>query len=1033
MARRLPAPVRRALAPARRTGRLVTDERLLLASGVFDREWYEAQCGRTFASDRAAVRDYLRAPRSDARSPHPLFEAEWTDPEGWLRRARDPFAWFLTSPGAGRRETHPLLPGGASDAAAWLDRVRALDPRTPVGPDGASTAPWGEVRRVLIETAREVAAQTEVARTPRIQDHLPQHAERRGAAPPGSVDGPLVSVVMPTWNRAPLLRRAIESVQAQTYRNWELIVVDDGSSDDSAHVLRGIREFEPRVHAVTTDRGGVCRARNEGISRARGRYVAFLDSDNTWLPGFLAATVTEMEAADLRMAHAALRVNQGDRIRYRYFEGTLEHLLVANHVDLNVLVVRRDLLDEVGGFDESLRRAVDYDLVLRLANVAGLHQVDIVGADYSEDESDESRISVSEPHSWNAVVRGRHLVGSLGEPPPTVPGRVSLVLPVRRNLAATVRWLTELPVPAGADVELVVVGSGISRAHACIARGLARAVGRTTVVRTPTDVGLAVATDVGLGLCSGDRVVLARPNTTPHEDWLGPLVSPLDDGDVAVVQPLLLRADGTVASCGAVFAPGDPYPTPLLEGFTRADAERLCSGAVPAAYGGIVALRTADARALGGLDPLLGNTFTESDLSMRAADAGLGSTVLAVRSVATSRSMRRFGFATDLAGSATVLRARWTRDPMGSEGAWARAGFVVSSYESVTAPAENGKPAVVVGRRAVVHRVAVRVEEPAPALRWTIDTAAPAGPKGEGWGDTHFARSLAAALSRRGQHVSVDVREARSRSTRDHDDVLLVLRGLDLVEPRRGQVSIEWVISHPELVTAKEAASFDAVFAASTEWSRARTAEWGVPVEPLLQCTDPELFHPDRGEPDSGPAVLFVGNSRKVNRPAVQAAVAAGADVHVYGAGWEGLVDPAYVRGAGIPNPQVGRHYGSASIVLNDHWDDMRRDGFLSNRLFDAVACGARVVSDDVPGIGEVFGDSVAVFRSPAEMRRLLELPFRRTFPVQGERVAAARSVIEEHSFDRRAEVLLERAVELVRRVSPGPSRLDAAGSARRW
>ena len=417
---------------------------------------------------------------------------------------------------------------------------------------------------------------------------------------------------------------------------------------------------------------------------------------------------------------------------------------------------------------------------------------------------------------------------------------------------------------------------------------------------------------------------------------------------------------------------------------------------------------------------------------MRAADAGLGTTVLAVDSVATSRAMKRFGFATDLVGSAAVLRARWTGDPMGSVSAWARAGFVVSSYESVFAPAPTGQASLVIGRRAVVHPPAARVEEPAPALRWTIDTAAPAGPKGEGWGDTHFARSLAAALSRLGQHVAVDVREARSRSTRDHDDVLLVLRGLDLVEPRRGQVSIEWIISHPELVTAKEAASFDAVFAASTAWAAARTAEWGVPVEPLLQCTDPELFHPGRGEPDSGPAVLFVGNSRKVNRPAVDAAVAAGADVHVYGAGWEGLVDPTHVRGSGIPNPQVGRHYGSASIVLNDHWDDMRRDGFLSNRLFDAVACGARVISDDVPGLEEVFGDSVAVFRSPAEMRRLLESPFRRTFPIQDERMAAARSVIEEHSFDRRAEVLLDRAVELVRRVRPGPTRRDDQRTARR-
>ena len=260
--------------------------------------------------------------------------------------------------------------------------------------------------------------------------------------------------------------------------------------------------------------------------------------------------------------------------------------------------------------------------------------------------------------------------------------------------------------------------------------------------------------------------------------------------------------------------------------------------------------------------------------------------------------------------------------------------------------------------------------------------------------------------------------------------MLLVLRGLDRVEPRRGQVNLQWIISHPELVTAKEAAGFDAVFAASGEWARRRSAQWGTPIEPLLQCTDPDLFHPDLGEPDSGPPVLFVGNSRKVNRPAVQAAVAAGADVHVYGGGWDGILDPAHVRGTGIPNARVGAHYAAASIVLNDHWDDMRRDGFLSNRLFDAVACGTRVVSDDVPGLAEVFGSSVAVFRSPAEMARLLQEPFRTTFLDHDQRVEAAQAVRTDHSFDRRAEVLLERAIALARTL---PTEHQAAsGSLRR-
>ena len=1005
---------------------------MILRSGVFDREWYEAQAGRTFSSTRSAVRDYLRTPRTAGRSPHPLFEPEWADPDGWVRRGEDPFVWFLTSPTAAGRESHVLLPGPAGSPGAWLERVRALGPDSAVGPVDGPRAPWGEVRGVLLDAAREYAAQAELAGTPRVQDRLPHHVGRARPAPAGGATGPLVSIVMPTWNRGPQIRRAIDSVRAQTYGNWELHVVDDGSTDDTEQVLRGVLAFDDRVHVHVTDHGGVCHARNVGIARAQGRYVAFLDSDNTWNPDYLAAMVSELEANDWRMGHAALRIHDDGGVSYRWFEGTLEHLLVANHVDLNVLVVRRDLLEEVGGFDESLRRAVDYDLVLRLAAADHLHQVDVVGADYAEDGSDETRISVSEPHSWNAVVRGRHLEAFLGTTTERVEGRVSVVVPVRRNLGSTVHWMTSAVDGAWGhhDVELVVVGPGISRAHLCIARSLAATLGRVTVLRTPTNVGLAVATNIGLGRATGDRVVLAWPSVTPHEGWLAPLVEALADPSVGIVQSLLLRPDGSVSSAGAAFAPGSPFPTPLLEGFARSDAERLGTGPVPAAYGGAIALRTTDARALGGLDPLLVNTFTETDLSMRAADAGLGSCVLAVRSVATARSLRRYGFDQDAAGSAAVLRDRWAGGPAGTESAWARAGFTVASYATVLGPPAGGLPGQPIGRRPMVHRAAVRVDEPAPTLRWTIDIAAPAGPRGEAWGDTHFARSLAAALQRRGQHVAVDFREARVRNTRDHDDVLLVLRGLDRVEPRRGQVNLQWIISHPELVTAKEAAGFDAVFAASGEWARRKSAQWGTPIEPLLQCTDPALFRPDLAEPDSGPPVLFVGNSRKVNRPSVQAAVAAGADVHVYGGGWDGILDPAYVRGTGIANARVGAHYAAASIVLNDHWDDMRRDGFLSNRLFDAVACGTRVVSDDVPGLAEVFGSSVAVFRSPAEMARLLQEPFRTTFLDHDQRVEAAQAVRTDHSFDHRAEVLLERAIALARTL-PAEYRA-ASGSLRR-
>jgi hypothetical protein len=303
------------------------------------------------------------------------------------------------------------------------------------------------------------------------------------------------------------------------------------------------------------------------------------------------------------------------------------------------------------------------------------------------------------------------------------------------------------------------------------------------------------------------------------------------------------------------------------------------------------------------------------------------------------------------------------------------------------------------------------VQQAAPALRWALKNPAPAGEGGERWGDTHFAASLAAALRDLGQEVVVDRRPEFDRPTGRHDDVVVVLRGLVRHDPSPEQVSVLWVISHPDEVSAEEARGYDRVVAASGPWSDRKAREWGLPVEPLLQATDPSRFHPDAGTPDSGHPVLFVGNSRRRLRPVVRDALAARLPLSVYGDLWEGLVPDAVVVARSMPNGEVAAAYRSAGVVLNDHHDDMRAEGFVSNRLFDAVASGARVVTDEVAGLAELFGPSVQVYETPEDLHRLATLTD--PDPVFGDdavRRAAADRVRRNHSFAARAARLVELA-----------------------
>ena len=551
--------------------------------------------------------------------------------------------------------------------------------------------------------------------------------------------------------------------------------------------------------------------------------------------------------------------------------------------------------------------------------------------------------------------------------------------------------------------------------------------GHARLVTIQADRGAAVRANVGLAASRGERVVLVVDPVEPDVDPVLRLAAHLDEptGDrPGLVQPLVLDPTGAVLAAGAVFDSDTTLPQTFLAGHAAEDARTAGRTAVPAAAGPVLAVRGSDLTRLGGLDALCG-PLAMTDLSLRAFEAGVGGTVLHPDVEVVARAAHDPDDA-EVVAALRVLAARHHRAPPGSERAWRAAGFEVTGHRYDLLPGQATGPEDRPVRRpiAVVRPLrpdgaasrAIEVAEGPPALRWAIDLPSPFGPPGRAWGDTHYGEALAAALRRRGQHVAVDARETRHRPSRDHDDVVLVLRGLDQVPPRPGRVNLEWIISHPDLVTAEEVAGFDRVFAASHHWSAQATADWGVEVRPLLQATDPSLFHPRRAEFDTGAGVLFVGNSRGVFRSSLRHATAAGIEVTVHGAGWREMLPAGAVASLLVDNAELGALYTAAGIVLNDHWEDMRLTGFVSNRLMDAAASGARVASDEIPGLDltEVFGGLVQTWRDEHDLARIVRE--RDTlFPAGEERVRAAERVAAAHSFDARADELLDEAVRLVR------------------
>jgi Glycosyl transferase family 2/Glycosyl transferases group 1 len=1000
--------------------------RVVSASGLFDRHWYAGEMGE-LPGDVDPLEHFLRVGGPAGVSPSPLFLSEWYlahRPAG--RRARfGPFVDYLVAGARTKTSPHPLLsvdhylralPEARRHPLGALGHYLDVGWRADVSPhpeldvgQWARTHP-GTEEPPLVALARqggELIRQTRgTEHHPRTVDWFDHAAADRFVArirsgsrvTPG--DPPLVTVVVPTRNRAGSVVEAVRSVFAQTFPHWQLVVSDDGSTDGTEEALAPILADE-RVELVRSDTpGGVSAARNAGLARARGTYVAYLDSDNTWVPHYLEVMVGVLRSTPARAAYAVseLRERTGRRrVVWRAAPFDRAALVDRNYIDCIAVVHERSLLDEVGMFDQSLRRGVDWDLWIRMSAVTDFVHAPFVATVYDPWDDTDDRITTSVPIGFRNAVIAKHLVDWDAERTrsrdpellsviiPAVGHSDDLVAQVRRLAEVTVgRWEVVLVDPAG-DAErlfrLLLLQEQLS--HVRLER-IAR--------RLPPELAL----DVGIASSHGGEIVLLGAGVRVVRGWESPLRAAIRDGAVAA-QGLLLQPDGTVASAGIAFTDSG-IGHPLLAGVPGDAPEALVPGTRSALTAQFLAATAADLLAVHGFDGLFVDDLGNGDLSLRLTDLArrpLAYVPAAVASLPRSTVDAAEDVPPRVAeDNRRIFVERWAgRLPVDAAQRWASMGYDLIGLATT-------------GRAQVIRR---RDRRPP---RWAIKVGPPTVARRESWGDWHFALALKAALERLGQEVVVDCRDAWYRDTTGDDDIALVLRGVTAYEPDSRHVNLLWVISHPEQVSLDEASAFDHVFAASEPWAGDVSSRYGVPVEPLLQCVDPARFHPVEPDPARRHPVLFVGNARGV-RPSVAAARDAGLAVAVYGLRWEGLLPPGWWQGTYVPNAELPALYRAAGVVLNDHWDDMKAHGFLSNRLFDLVACAARIVTDDVVGLADVFGSSVLTYDTPSSMADAVRMLADEGPAEAAEREGLSLRVRHDHSFDARAARLIEVAASL--------------------
>ncbi len=192
----------------------------------------------------------------------------------------------------------------------------------------------------------------------------------------------LVSIITPAYNAAALIGETIESVRNQTYERWEMLVVDDGSTDSTVEIVKKYAEEDSRIRivALAYNSGRPAIPRNYGVKQARGEFIAFLDSDDLWLPRKLEKEIEHMKVDGIACV-ACDEIPIGDVVysrNYSFFlrkgvfrDYSYHSIALENHVATSSVITKKEYLDKVGGFDEDpvFKFIEDWELWLRMTKI----------------------------------------------------------------------------------------------------------------------------------------------------------------------------------------------------------------------------------------------------------------------------------------------------------------------------------------------------------------------------------------------------------------------------------------------------------------------------------------------------------------------------------------------------------------------------------------------------------------------------------------------------------------------------------------
>jgi GT2 family glycosyltransferase len=635
--------------------------RMLASSGLFDGNWYLANNPDVGQLGMDPLLHFVMHGSAERRRASPLFDTAWyldTYPDVaesginpllhyWKNGAaegRDPNPWFDTD---WYLKTNPDVACSGINALFHFERYGRHE--------GRWFNPQIDPQQFISQHPEIACGPAELLAELLARGMQPASISLLSTAKSGSPVAtlpyrPVISVITPVYNVRPIwLRKAVASVEAQTYPNWQLCLCDDGSSSHGtrAELDRISSTGNPRIKVIRLEKNsGISAATNAALNRADGEFVAFLDNDDELAPHALEANILALNRApdiDILYSDEDKLTLGGHREEPFYKPDWSPHFLREVMYVGHFLVARRSLVEAVGGLDSRYDGVQDFELMLRLSErTKRIHHIrDILYhwrripgsvADHSDAKPrlDEKQVEAVNAHLLRVGIAAeakshptlRHRAQLVPRSRKEYP-RISIVIPTKDRPDLIGPCLDSIfAVTVYPDFEVVVVDNGTtdSAAVAAIARH------RVTRVDFPQTFNFSRANNLGGAAATGEILVLLNNDTEiTMPAWLNQMLSLLDDPEVVAVGPLLIYPDGKVQHAGIALGPRSTADHVLRHHDADSDGyfgTLRATREVSAVTAACLMMRRADYLAVGGFDELFRTHYQDVDLCLRLRKEG---------------------------------------------------------------------------------------------------------------------------------------------------------------------------------------------------------------------------------------------------------------------------------------------------------------------------------------------------------------------------------------------------------------------------